>query len=290
MTIAVTTPTGHVGSRAVQLLTQAGVRPVLLARDPAKLDPDVREHVEVEAGDLTDAAYVDHALRGIDALLCVIPENFAASDPLAEMTAVADHVAAAVRANGVSWTVLVSSVGAEKGSGAGLIDGLAHAERVLAGTGTNVLVLRNGYYFTNLLGNLDALRAGSLPTTAAADTPMAWVDPRDIGDVAAARLLAADWTGVEVQAVHGPADLTWTEVADVLTGALGRKITLQVGDDDSARKNLRAAGLSDAAVDGVIGMTAGLRDGFTPEQPRTPLSTTPTTLGAWAYATLKPLL
>ncbi len=289
MTIAVTTPTGHVGSRVVQLLVQAGVRPVLLMRDPGKLDPDVREAVSVETGDLADAGYVERATQGIDALLCTIPENFGSDDPLAEMKAVADNVAAAVRANGISFTVLISSVGAEKGEGVGLIDGLAYAEQVLAETGTNILVLRNGYYFTNLLGSLDGLRGGVLSTTGAAGDPMAWVDPRDIGDIAAARLLACEWTGVRTEAVHGPADLTWTEAAAVLTGALGREITLQVDSDDDARTGMKAAGLSDAAVEGIVGMTAGQR-GLTPEQPRTALSTTPTTLGGWAYATLRPLL
>jgi hypothetical protein len=43
-------------------------------------------------------------------------------------------------------------------------------------------------------------------------------------------------------------------------------------------------------VEGVVGMTAGLRDDFTPEAVRDLRSTTPTTLAAWAYAVLRPLL
>jgi hypothetical protein len=89
--------------------------------------------------------------------------------------------------------------------------------------------------------------------------------------------------------VHGPADLTGTEAAAILTGALGREIKLRVDSDDDARKGMKAAGLSDAAVEGIVGMTAGQR-GVTPEQPRTVLTTTPTTLAGWAYATLRPLL
>jgi uncharacterized protein YbjT (DUF2867 family) len=290
MTIAVTTPTGNVGSRVVQLLTQAGVRPVLLLRDPDKLDPDVRNQVEVEVGDLADGAYVEQATRGIDALLCALPENFTADDPLADMIAMADNVAAVVRANGISFTVLLSSIGAELKHGAGLIDGLAHAERVLADTGTNVLCLRSGYYFTNLLGSLDALRAGTVTSAMPGDAAMPWVDPRDIGDVAAARLLAAEWTGVHIQAVHGPADLTWTEVASILESALGRPVAFQRSTDDEARAGLKDAGMSDKAAEAVVAMTLGKEGDFTPEQPRTTLTTTPTELGGWAYTHLKPLL
>ncbi|MYR58510.1 NAD(P)H-binding protein, partial [Streptomyces sp. SID625] len=58
MTVVVTTPTGHVGSRVVRLLLQAGVRPRVLVRDPARLEPDVRERVDARRGDLTDAGFV----------------------------------------------------------------------------------------------------------------------------------------------------------------------------------------------------------------------------------------
>ena len=290
MTIAVTTPTGHVGSRVVRLLVQAGVRPLVLLRDPARLDPALRDLVDVAPGDLTDPAYVTAATRGVDALFWVAPESFTAADPPAEMTKLAAHGAAAITANGIARVVLISSVGAERRHGAGLIDALARHEEAFTATGSNVLVLRNGYYFTNLLAEVDGLRAGTLTTTMPADVPMPWVDPRDIGDIAAARLLAADWTGTEIQAVHGPADLTWAEVAATVGAATGRDVSVRVISDDDLRAALRGAGLTDAAVEGVVGMTAGLRDGFTPEQPRTVLTTTPTTLASWAYEHLRPLL
>ena len=41
MRIVVTTPTGNVGSRVLRLLVQAGVRPVALLRDPARLPPEL---------------------------------------------------------------------------------------------------------------------------------------------------------------------------------------------------------------------------------------------------------
>jgi uncharacterized protein YbjT (DUF2867 family) len=289
MTIAVTTPTGHVGSRVVQLLVQAGVRPVVLVRDPAKLDPGLRDLVDVARGDLTDPAYVNEATKGVDALLWVAPESFTAADPLADLTRLAGHAADAVTANGIARVALISSVGAEVKHGAGLIDGLARHEEALIGTGSNVLILRNGYYFTNLLGMLDTLKAGMLTTTMPADAPTPWVDPRDVGDVAAARLLAADWTGSEVQAVHVPRDLTWAEVAATVGEVIGREVRLQVISDDQLREALGQAGMTEAAREGVVGMTAGLR-GFTPEQPRGYLTTTPTTLASWAYEHLRPLL
>lgn len=61
MTVVVTTPTGHVGSRVVRLLLQADVRPRVLVRDPERLAAEIRERVDVRRGDLTDAAFVRNA-------------------------------------------------------------------------------------------------------------------------------------------------------------------------------------------------------------------------------------
>lgn len=284
MTIAVTAATGHVGSRVVRMLIQAGVRPTVLVRDPAKLAAEVRDRADVARGDLRDAAYVAEATRGAEALLWIVPESFTAADPVAEMARIGANGAAAIAANDIRRTVLISSVGAELRRGAGLIDGLARNEELIGGG--NVLTLRCGYYFANLLGSLDELRAGTLTTTRPADAPMPWVDPRDVGEVAAARLLAADWSGPAVQAVHGPADLSWHDVAEILGVVLGRKIAVQVITDDELRGALTGAGLTPGVVEGIVGMTAGLRDGFTPEQPRSFVSTTPTTLAAWAAENL----
>lgn len=68
MTIAVSTPTGNVGSHVVRMLCQAGARPRLLPRNPDRLDPGVRDHVELAVGDQRDADFVTEATRGVEAV------------------------------------------------------------------------------------------------------------------------------------------------------------------------------------------------------------------------------
>ena len=53
---------------------------------------------------------------------------------------------------------------------------------------------------------------------------------------------------------------------------------------------LRESGMDDGFAHAVLGMSTGLRDGFVPEQARSPETTTPTTLASWSYANLRPLL
>ncbi|WP_329521927.1 NmrA family NAD(P)-binding protein [Spirillospora sp. NBC_01491] len=289
MTIVVTTPTGHVGSRVVRLLLQAGVRPRVLVRDPGRLDAGIRDRLDVRRGDLTDAAFVREATKGARTVFWVDPTPHTDADPIGTSQRTAAPLADAARAGDVARVVLLSSIGAEKRDGAGHIDGLGRIEEMLDATGADVLHLRCGYFFTNLLLDVDALARGVLTTAAGPHAPMPWVSPRDIGDVVAARLLGESWKGRVVQGVYGPEDLTYTQVAAILTGALGRPIGLEVISEDDVREGLRSAGLPPGAVEGIVGMTAGTR-GLKPDPPRDAVTTTPTHLAGWAHTHLRPLL
>jgi uncharacterized protein YbjT (DUF2867 family) len=294
MTIAVTTPTGHVGSHVVRMLGQAGVRPRLLLRNPDRLDADVRDRAELAVGDQRDADYVAEATRGVEAVFWVHPDDWSLPDPDADAERTGEGLAAAMRRNLIPRVVFQSSVGAELRQGAGFIDGLARIEQRLDAardeTGAALLHLRCGFFMTNLLMDLDGLRAGRLTTIRPLDEPMPWVDPRDIAAVATGRLLAGDWTGRQVQAVHGPADLTWTEAAEALSTATGVSIKAQQVTGDEQRAALRDAGMSEVAVEGIVGMSVGRRERFIPEQPRSVLTTTPSSLAGWAISHLRPAL
>jgi uncharacterized protein YbjT (DUF2867 family) len=294
VTIALTTPTGNVGSHVLRLLVGAGVRPRVLLRDPDHLDAEVRDLVELAVGDQRDAGYVAEATRGVDAIYWVHPEDFTLPDPYVDAAATGEGLAAAMRQNGIERVVFQSSVGAEARHGLGFIDAMARIEERLDAareeTGGALLHLRCGYFMTNLLAELDPLRGGQLVTTRRLEDPMPWVDPRDIASVAAGRLIAEGWSGREVQAVHGPADLTWPEAAAALSTATGTAIEARRISADEQRAAVREAGMGEVAVEGIVGMSAGKDEGFTPEQPRTALTTTPGTLAAWAIDHLRPAL
>jgi uncharacterized protein YbjT (DUF2867 family) len=289
--IAVTTPTGNVGAHVVRMLCQAGVRPRLLLRNPDRLDAEVRDAVDLAVGDQRDAGYVAESTRGVEAIFWVHPDDWSLPDPNADAERTGEGLAAAMRENRIARVVFLSSIGAEKRHGAGFLDGLARIEQRLDAareqTGAALLHLRCGYFMTNLLFDLDGLRAGRLTTVRPLEEPMPWVDPCDIATVATTRLLADDWTGRQVQAVHGPADLTWPEAAAALSMATGVSITAQRISDDEERAALRDAGMGEVAVEGIIGMSIGKRDGFVPEQPRSPLTTTPSSLAGWAITHLR---
>ncbi|MET9248514.1 NAD(P)H-binding protein [Nonomuraea sp. NPDC003709] len=282
MRIAVTAPNGNVGRHLTRALVRAGVRPRLLMRQPDRLPADLRDFVEVVRADSWDTELVVAATREVEAIYWIDP-TAAGADPLAGYARATEAVTAAVTRNSIGRVVFQSSVGAEKRHGAGEIDGLAGTEVALNETGVDVTHLRCGYFFTNLLLQIDALRAGTLQVALPLDAPMSWVAPRDIAEVAATVLLNPAWSGRHVQAVHGFADLTWNDVASILSTELGRPITVEQISDQAMYDQYLEAGMPPGLAEAVLGMSTGLRDGFVPEQDRTAATTTPTTLSSWVH-------
>ncbi|WP_341973902.1 NAD(P)H-binding protein [Microbacterium sp. LWO13-1.2] len=280
MRIAITTPNGHVGHHLARALVRAGVRPLLVMRDRSRMDDELREVADVAEADSLNAGEVVDVTRGVDALYWVDPPSMN-DDPLADYARATEAVTAAVTANGIGRVVFQSSVGAEKRHGAGEIDGLAATEMALDELDIYVTHLRCGYFFTNLVMQLDAIRSGRIPVLLPPDSRMSWVAPRDIADVAAGLLLSTSWSGRRVQAVHGPADLSWNDVAAILATERGTPVKAEQIADDEMRRIYLSAGISQSAAEALLGMSTGLRDGFTPEQARTVVSTTPTTLRSW---------
>ena len=80
MRIAITTPTGNIGSRIVDELLAAGHSLTLLARDPSKLTPAVRSGTTVVQGTLDDALAITNAFTAADAAFLLIPPPAAVPD------------------------------------------------------------------------------------------------------------------------------------------------------------------------------------------------------------------
>jgi uncharacterized protein YbjT (DUF2867 family) len=289
MTIAITTPTGHVGSRVTQLLVQAGVTLRVLVRDAKRLDPAISQYLDVVECDLTDSAAVTKATAGVDTLFWVNPPTTMEPDPIDAYRRFGEIAASAVEHNGIPRVVFQSSIGAERRSGMGEIDGLAQTEMLLEETAASVLHIRCGYFFTNLLMSVDDLRNGMLYTNANVDQLLPWVDPRDVGDVVAARLLAGSWKKREVEAVHGPKDLSFADAAAIISAATGRTVNAVHVADDELGAMLAGFGMTEKQVGAIVGMLSGART-LEPEQPRSIRSTTPTSLGSWAFEYLRPAL
>jgi len=293
MSIVVTTPTGHIGHVIVEKLLEAGRNDVaVIVRDPTRLKENVRGRVTAHQGDLSDKAFVQKATEGADVLFWLTPSDVTAPDMKASFQQSAEVGANAVRANRIPYVVNLSSMGADRAEGRGPISYLQIVENALAATGANVLQLRPGFFYENYLMQVEPIKnQGSIFLPVPPDARMPMIATRDIGAVAAKRILAKDWTGVKVVELHGPGESpTFGEAAYTIGEAIGKPVQHVQIPMEAAQEQLRQMGASESAIRAFTEMEMAFARGIQPAEPRTPETTTPTTLFDWAWEVLKPMV
>ena len=188
MNIAITAPAGHVGSAVVDFLLDFGdeIEVRLLGRRPEKLKNFTERGAQVFVGLQDDADYLTKATRDVDALFWVTPPGYGSDNVRAFQNRLGKAGATAIRANNIPRVVVLSSLGANLNSGVGPISGLHDVEELLGDVAANITFLRPGFFFENLLWQLDSMKNRgqmSLPLSGSRQYPM--IATRDIGRVAA---------------------------------------------------------------------------------------------------------
>lgn len=293
MKVAITTPTGHVGSAVTDyLLTSSGKITVkLLGRRRERLAGFVRHGAQMAIGSLDDADFLIGATMDVDALFWVTPPGYGSDDVRAFQNRLSRAAASAIQANRILRVVNLSSIGADLDSGVGPICGLHDVEHRLDKVSKNITHLRPGFFFENLLWQLESIKKWgmvSLPISGSVRYPM--IAARDIGRVAASRLMRQDWNGHSIQELHGPADMSFDEVADVLSEVLDRKIVYVRCTPEEMRRVMHENAISENATELLLEMYAAVQAGtLRATEVRSPATTTPTTLAEFAREVILPL-
>jgi uncharacterized protein YbjT (DUF2867 family) len=240
----------------------------------------------VTGGSLEDAAFLTRAFAGATAVFAMVPPNDATPDYRAFQRRVVDALGRAVEAAKVSHVVTLSSIGGQHPSGNGPIAGLHELERRMDRVrGLNVLHLRPGYFMENLLLGLPLIRGqGIHGSPVRGDLPIQMIATRDVAAVAARRLAALDFRGSSVLELMGPRDVTMSEATAALGKALGKPGLPYVQFPyEAARGAMVGGGMPPGLADLYVEMARGINDGHVrATQPRTPATTTPTTVDAFA--------
>ncbi|GAB4379601.1 MAG: NAD(P)H-binding protein [Elainellaceae cyanobacterium] len=292
MTIAITGATGNTGGRIAQRLIEAGADVTVLVRNPEKLHPVIRQNAIVHQGSLEDTQFVIEATQGTEALYWVVPYNFGALDFRAYQRQLGNVAAAAVEANQISYVVNLSSNGAHLPQGMGPISGLYEVERQLNAIAQNIIHLRPGFFMENYLMQLEPIRtANSVFLPVAGDRRLAMIATQDIAAVAAELLLQRNWNGHSALGLHGPTDLSFDEAAAILSQELGRSIVHVPTTSEQFRDSLLQIGASGNVAADYVEMWQGLSNPeYSPAEPRTSQTTTPTTFVQFVREQMLPQL
>jgi uncharacterized protein YbjT (DUF2867 family) len=297
MKIAITTPTGKVGSKVTQLLLDRGGHELtLIARDPAKVAQFTARGAKAISANLEDAAQLTAAFKGAEVAFLVSPPKMDAPDFQAFQNKVGDNFVAALRANGIKRVVFLSSYGAQHKDGTGPIAGLHDIEKKLNAamkeSGGSVTHLRPAFFQENWFMYVPTIKEqGAAYGPIKPETRAPMIATSDIARVAADVIQDTTWSGVQVRELLGPRDYSFAEAAKIIGEAAGKPVNFVQVPADQARQAMAGRGLGKSITDKYLEMYSGMESGRVgSETGRSAQSTTPTRLEDFARQALAPAI
>ncbi|CAN7393550.1 NmrA family NAD(P)-binding protein [Paraburkholderia terricola] len=219
----VTGITGKVGSATAEHLLAHGKKVRALVRNREKAAHWANRGVELVDGDWNDSAAIEHALKGVEGAFVMLPAVWAPSPDFKEARGViANYVEALTRAS-PPRVVALSSMGANRTSGLGMITALSLLEQGFRDLTLPIAYVRAGGFFENFLYGLHVAQGGALPVYYnPTDRKSTMVATNDIGAEVAERLTGPIWSG------HRAIELGSMVSADEVATQLGEVLKVDV--------------------------------------------------------------
>jgi uncharacterized protein YbjT (DUF2867 family) len=291
--IVITTPTGLIGHQVLNNLLASDEPIRVIVRDPSRLSPLVRERVEVVQGSHGDPAVVTRAFAGADSVFWLVPPDPRAQSVEAAYVDFSRPACEAFKTQGVRRVVGVSAFG--RGSAvagkAGNVTASLAMDDLIASTGVSYRALTMPTFMDNLLRQVELIKnQGVFAVPMSGDLKQPTCATRDIATVAASLLLDHSWSGVASRPVLGPEDLSFNEMAQIMSEVLGKPVRFQQMASSAMKARLLESGMSEAMTQGYLDMCAAYDQGLTTAEPRTAESSTPTSFRQWCEDVLKPAI
>jgi len=219
--------TGKTGGCAALALLDRGQAVRVVVRDREKGAAWAARGAEVAVADVDDVLSLARALQGAEGAYVIVPRNFAVDDVLESRERCIDSLARAVEASGVEHIVFMSSVGAHRSDGTGLIKSLYYAEQRFADLRADITFVRGSYFLENWEPDLFGLRTGNVFNTfLRADHAIPQVAVQDLGEMIA-DFLAHRHSGHRVVECTGPSDWSPEEIARAMGEVTGKTVDVK---------------------------------------------------------------
>ncbi len=291
--IVVTTPTGNIGRQVLLNLLESREPIRVIARDPTRLSPQARGRVEIVQGSHGDVDVVDRAFAGADAVFWVAPADHRAESVEAAYVDFTRPACEAFRNHSVKRVVGVSALGrgTALARNAGHVTASLKMDDLIAGAGVSYRALTMPSFMDNVLYQVESIRNQGLFSEATpGDLKVPTCATRDIAAVAARLLLDPSWSGHSSVPLLGPEDLSFNDMARIMSEVLGKPVRFQETPVEALRSRLAGAGYSAPMAQAMVDMMTAKREGLFNAEPRTPQSTTLTSFRQWCEEVLKPVV
>jgi uncharacterized protein YbjT (DUF2867 family) len=289
--IVITTPTGLIGHQVLDNLLDSGEQLRAIARDPSALAPDIRDRLDIVEGSHGDAAVVDEAFAGADAVFWLTPPDPRAPSVEAAFVGFTRPAAEGFKRHGVSRVVGVSALGRGTPSAAraGYVTGSLAMDDLIVSSGVAYRALTNPSFMDNIVRQAEAIkRQGMFFSPIAGDRKLPSVATRDTAAAASRLLLDESWSGVHEVPLLGREDLSFNDMAEIISELIGKEVRFQQTTFEAYKERFVGFGMSDAMAQGMTDMAWAKNEGLDNAVQRTPENTTATSFLQWCEEVLKP--
>jgi uncharacterized protein YbjT (DUF2867 family) len=181
--------------------------------------------VDLVQADLTDEASLAAGFEGAEAAFVMLPTNHAPSPGFAEARAMASCVEGALASAKVPRVAALSSIGADRSQGVGLISQVRLLEEALDRLGTDRVLVRAAWFMENAARFVPRARDHGVLDSflQPLDRAIPMIATADVGQAVADALLS-ERSGRRVVEAAGPRTYAPDDVAAALGKALGRPV------------------------------------------------------------------
>ncbi len=265
MNYIITGSLGNISKPVVQKLKSAGHTVTVITSNSGK-SKDIEALGAIPAvGSVEDVGFLKRAFAGAQAAYLMIPPNMNLTGRWADyQKKVIVGYMDAVKANGISHVVFLSSIGAHLGKGAGPIDGLSVAEWHLNQLkNLNLKIVRPSYFYNNLMGMIPMIKHMNVMGSnfGSSNEKLILTHTTDIADVVAAELLALKFKGHSIRYVASD-ERHPKEIAEILGKAVGKPgIPWMEFKNEDALNGMLQGGLNKEVANGYLEMGIAFKNG-----------------------------
>jgi uncharacterized protein YbjT (DUF2867 family) len=215
--------TGKAGGATAKHLLAQGKEVRALVRNREKAANWANQGVELVDGDWNNAAAIERALKGVEGAFVMLPAVWAPSPDFKEAKGVIANYVEALTKAAPPRVVALSSMGANRTSGLGMITALSLLEQAFRKLTSPTAFVRAGGFFENFLYGLHVAQGGTLPVYYdPTDRKSTMVATNDIGAEVATLLTGPAWSGQRV--IELGSMVSADEVAAQLGDVMQRKV------------------------------------------------------------------
>jgi nucleoside-diphosphate-sugar epimerase len=265
MNYVITGSLGHISKPIVEKLKSAGHSVTVITSKSDKTKDIEALGAKAAVGSVEDEDFVSKTFAGADAVYLMIPPNFSLAGAWIDYMKKVTHVyVKSIKANKIKNAVLLSSIGAHMGKGAGPVDGLSYAEWHLSQIKElNLIILRPSYFFYNLMSQIGMIKNMNImgANYGSSKEKLVLVHTSDIAAVASDALLKLKFKGKSIQYISSD-ERHPKEIAEAIGKAIGKPglAWVEFKDEDTLNGMLQA-GLPATIASGYTEMGGALRSG-----------------------------